>query len=189
LALRKSSVCFVTQSSQFSCSDEPYRVKFVSNYYIDYIFKEFKVMTKLFRYFVLIILFSGGSYAGGTASNVTVYKSPTCGCCAGWVDYLRDNGFKVVTHNVDSLEKIKADLGLTDNRLKSCHTAVVDGYVVEGHVPVSDIQRLITEKPDIIGISAPGMPQMSPGMASIVPKDYDVLSFDKEGKIELFSSY
>jgi hypothetical protein len=73
--------------------------------------------------------------------------------------------------------------------LKSCHTAVVDGYVVEGHVPVSDIQRLITEKPDIIGISAPGMPQMSPGMASIVPKDYDVLSFDKEGKIELFSSY
>jgi hypothetical protein len=62
-------------------------------------------MTKLFRYFVLIILFSGGSYAGGTASNVTVYKSPTCGCCAGWVDYLRDNGFKVVTHNVDSLDK------------------------------------------------------------------------------------
>jgi hypothetical protein len=94
-----------------------------------------------------------------------------------------------VTHDVDSLAKIKADLGLTDNRLRSCHTAVVDGYVVEGHVPVGDIQRLITEKPDIIGISAPGMPQMSPGMASTEPKDYDVLSFDKEGNIELFSSY
>ncbi len=146
-------------------------------------------MTKLFRCFALIIMFSGGSYAAGTASNVVVYKSPTCSCCTGWVEYLRDNGFKVETHDVGSLAEIKAGLGLTDNRLKSCHTAVVDGYVVEGHVPADDIKRLVTEKPDIIGISAPGMPQMSPGMGSIEPKDYDVLSFDNEGNIELFSSY
>jgi hypothetical protein len=152
-------------------------------------FKELNVMAKFFRFIALIILFSSGSYAGEPASSVVVYKSPTCGCCAGWVEYLRDNGFSVESHDVDSLAKIKVDLGLTDNRLKSCHTAVVEGYVVEGHVPAGDIQRLITEKPDIIGISAPGMPQMSPGMASIEPKDYDVLSFDKSGNIELFSRY
>ena len=146
-------------------------------------------MTKFLKYTVLIIFFSGGAYAGGTTSNVVVYKSPTCGCCIGWVDYLQNNGFKVETHDVESLAEIKADLGLTDNRLRSCHTAVIDGYVVEGHVPVEDINRLVTEKPDIVGISAPGMPQMSPGMGSIKPKGYDVLSFDKEGNIELFSSY
>ena len=71
----------------------------------------------------------------------------------------------------------------------SCHTAVIDGYVVEGHVPVEDIRRLLTEKPDIAGITAPGMPQFSPGLRSIEPKEYDVLSFDADGDTELFSRY
>ena len=124
-----------------------------------------------------------------TAETITVYKSPTCGCCNGWVDYLRDEGFTVETIETDVLTEIKADHGLTDGRLMSCHTALVDGYVVEGHVPVNDIRRLIEEKPDIVGITAPGMPQMSPGMNSLIPKEYDVLSFNKDGEVKVFSRY
>ncbi|MDH3695089.1 MAG: DUF411 domain-containing protein [Gammaproteobacteria bacterium] len=123
------------------------------------------------------------------AETITVYKTPTCGCCKGWVDYLRDEGFTVETIDMDVLTDIKAEHGLTDRRLMSCHTALVDGYVVEGHVPANDIRRLIEEKPDIVGITAPGMPQMSPGMNSLIPKDYDVLSFNKDSEVELFSRY
>ncbi len=146
-------------------------------------------MTTLFKYSALLMFLTMSAYAEELTRNVVVYKSPTCGCCAGWVDYLRDNGFSVETHDTDLLSAIKAELGLTDNRLKSCHTAVIDGYIVEGHVPVNDIERLVIEKPDILGIAAPGMPQMSPGMSSLVPKDYDVLSFDEAGNIKLFSRY
>ena len=87
------------------------------------------------------------------------------------------------------MDQIKANFGLTDDRLKSCHTAQVDGYIIEGHVPVSDIRKLIAEKPSIKGLTAPGMPMNSPGMASIEPKGYDVYSFDENGKVELFSRY
>jgi len=137
----------------------------------------------------VMLLFVSGAYAVEPVKSITVYKSPTCGCCSGWVEYLRDNGFRVETHNTETLTDIKTKFGLTDGRLMSCHTAIIDGYVVEGHVPVGDIQRLINEKPDIVGITAPGMPQMSPGMSSIEPKGYDVLSFDENGNIELFSRY
>lgn len=141
------------------------------------------------RLIPLMMLGAMAVQAAETAQTITVYKSPTCGCCKGWVDYLRDNGFQVKTHDVSDLINIKAKRGLTDRRLMSCHTALIDGYVVEGHVPVEDIRRLINERPDIVGITAPGMPQMSPGMRSIEPKGYDVLSFDDKGTIELFSSY
>jgi len=123
------------------------------------------------------------------AQTIVVHKTPTCGCCNGWVDYLRDEGFDVITHNHDELSAIKAQAGLTDQRLMSCHTALIDGYVVEGHVPANDIRRLISEQPDVLGITAPGMPQLSPGMGSRTPKDYNVLSFGKNGEIELFSMY
>lgn len=144
---------------------------------------------KALRLALLTLTFATTVYAAEPADTISVYKTPTCTCCNGWVDYLRDNGFTVETHDTEKLMDIKAKLGLTDGRLMSCHTAVVDGYVVEGHVPVGDIQRLITEKPDILGITAPGMPQQSPGMYSLEPKDYDVLSFDKDGKVGTFSSY
>lgn len=120
---------------------------------------------------------------------ITVYKSPTCGCCDGWVEYLRDNGFEIEARDTNKLTELKEKLGLTDRKLMSCHTAIVGGYIVEGHVPVDDIRRLLREKPDVVGITAPGMPQFSPGMQSLEPKGYDVLSFDKRGKTELFSSY
>ncbi len=122
------------------------------------------------------------------AQTVSVYKSPTCGCCTGWVDYLRDNQFKVKIFDVQDLDSIKDKHGISKN-LESCHTALVDGYIVEGHVPAEDIHRLLEDKPDIKGLSAPGMPAMSPGMASQIPKNYDVLSFDENGNVEIFSQY
>jgi len=126
-----------------------------------------------------------------SAIAVTVYKTPTCGCCQAWVDYLEASGdrFNITVHDFESLDKIKADLGLTDRRLHSCHTAVIGDYLIEGHVPVMDIERLLSEKPDVIGLTAPGMPMLSPGMNSIEPKDYDVLSFDRDGNIKVYSRY
>lgn len=144
---------------------------------------------KLVRLILATLALTSGVYAAEPLSTVTVYKTPTCGCCNGWVKYLRDNGFTVETHDLSNLAALKARFGLTQKRLMSCHTAIVDGYVVEGHVPADDVRRLIHEKPDIVGITAPGMPQLSPGMFSLEPKDYDVLSFDKNGNVDIFSSY
>ncbi len=127
--------------------------------------------------------------AAAERPSVEVWKTPTCGCCQGWVDYLEAEGFEVVAHDVDDVDPIRAELGLTDARLKSCHTASVGGYVVEGHVPVSDIERLLAERPDVIGVAAPGMPMMSPGMGSTEPKDYDVVSFTENGDVAVFSSH
>ena len=130
---------------------------------------------------------STSALAADTA--ITVWKSPTCGCCQGWVDYLEDNGFDVTTHDVAGLDQIKRNLGITDPALHSCHTAKVGDYLVEGHVPADDIRRMIEEKPDILGITAPGMPILSPGMHSIEPRDYDVLQFDADQNTALYSRY
>ena len=127
--------------------------------------------------------------AAASRPTVEVWKTPTCGCCAGWVAYLEEEGFEVVAHDVEDVDPFRAELGLTDARLKSCHTAKVGDYVVEGHVPVSDIERLLAERPDVVGISAPGMPPMSPGMGSREPKGYDVVSFDADGEVAVFSSH
>lgn len=126
--------------------------------------------------------------SGQFDQTVTVYKSPTCGCCTGWVSYLMDNGFRVEVVEQYDLRGVKAQYGIRPE-LQSCHTAVVDGYAIEGHVPVADIRRLLTERPRITGLTAPGMPVMSPGMGSIEPKGYDVLSFQEDGRTEVFSRY
>lgn len=122
--------------------------------------------------------------------EVTVYKSPTCGCCGMWEDHLVKNGFKVTPKPVDDMKKIKAEYGVPES-LGSCHTAIIDGYVVEGHVPTNDVLKMLKEKPKIAGLTAPGMPAKSPGMQpeGLEPKGYDVLAFDKEGKTEVFTSY
>ena len=120
---------------------------------------------------------------------ITVYKSATCGCCKQWVSYLENEGFKVKAINHDKLDTIKAENGLTEPSLKSCHTALVDGYVIEGHVPANDIERLLAERPKAVGLTAPGMPMMSPGMNSLKPKDYNVLLFQKNGKSRVYNSY
>ena len=121
--------------------------------------------------------------------TITVWKSASCGCCQKWVDYLQDEGFEVTAHNVDDVVSIKRKLGMTDPALYSCHTAKVGGYIIEGHVPASDIRRLLDDRPTLVGLAAPGMPQMSPGMLSIEPKGFDVLQFNAKLETSVYSSY
>ncbi|PWQ92294.1 DUF411 domain-containing protein [Leucothrix pacifica] len=121
---------------------------------------------------------------------VTVYKSASCGCCAAWIDHMKDNGFPVEAHDSDNLNqyKIKAKLG---PGLGSCHTAFVGDYAIEGHVPADDVKRLLSEKPDISGLTAPGMPMNSPGMApkGSKPSGYDVISFKDGEAVGVFTEY
>jgi hypothetical protein len=119
---------------------------------------------------------------------MTVYKSPTCACCAKWVDYLRRDGFDVRVVDGANMSTVKQYHGVTPG-LASCHTAVIDGYVIEGHVPSADIRRLLRQRPAVLGLTAPGMPQFSPGMRSETPRGYDVLSFNKDGTLNVYSRY
>lgn len=131
-----------------------------------------------------------GSGHGGTP-EIAVYKTATCGCCNAWVDHLREEGFSVTTRDVsqDQLNTRKHSAGLTYG-LASCHTAFVDGYTIEGHVPADDIHRLLEEKPEAAGLTVPGMPVGSPGMEQGERRDpYDVLIFDHDGNTEVYASY
>ena len=122
---------------------------------------------------------------------VDVWKSPTCGCCNDWITHLEENGFEVTAYNLGNADKRK-EVGMPI-RFGSCHTAVVDGYAVEGHVPAKEILRLLQEKPDAVGISVPAMPRGSPGMDGPMygnAKDpYDVLLVYRDGKASVFQSY
>ncbi len=118
---------------------------------------------------------------------VTVYKSPTCGCCSKWVDHLEANGYAVETQDMNNVMPMKQRLGLPA-QLASCHTAVVGGYVVEGHVPSDVIDKLLEEKPEIVGIAVPGMPIGSPGMEGPNPESYDILAFTKDGNQSVYAS-
>ncbi|RLL51554.1 DUF411 domain-containing protein [Mariprofundus sp. EBB-1] len=122
--------------------------------------------------------------------EVVMYKPPTCDCCTGWAEHLRKDGFTVVVHKRDDMDVIKSKYEVTD-KLASCHTAIVDGYVIEGHVPAADVERLLKERPDVVGLTAPGMPMKSPGMQTVgqKPEAYDVLAFDKDGNTTVFHKY
>jgi len=128
--------------------------------------------------------------ADANLPEVTVYKSATCSCCSKWITHLENEGFNVVSHNQDDMNTIKQEAGLQPE-LASCHTAFVDGYVIEGHVPASDIKQLLNTRPAVLGLSAPGMPQKSPGMQpeGMAPQGYDVIAFDKAGKTSVFNRY
>lgn len=121
-----------------------------------------------------------------------VYKSPTCGCCKEWVDHVKANGFDAKVHDLDegALAAKKTSLGVAPDH-QSCHTTLVGGYVIEGHVPAADISRLLKERPAIVGLAAPGMPRGSPGME--MPggrKDaYDVIAFAKNGTTRVFAKH
>jgi len=126
-----------------------------------------------------------------TAPEAMVYKSPGCLCCDEWAKHLENSGFKVKTEMRDDMDQIKAENGITAE-LASCHTALIEGYVIEGHVPASDVLRLLKEKPtDVVGLTAPGMPMQSPGMQpeGLAPKAYDVIALKKDGSTELFARY
>lgn len=122
------------------------------------------------------------------ATEVVVYKSPTCGCCKKWVKHLQDNGFKVKAVDVKNVVPYKIKHGVTQP-LASCHTALVDGYTIEGHVPAADIKRLLKEKPNIKGLAVPGMPMGTPGMEGHRKDPYDVVTFDAKGNTGVYSHY
>lgn len=121
--------------------------------------------------------------------TVTVYKSPSCGCCSEWVKHMENNGFEVTTIDTQNINQIKANAGLT-RALASCHTAFVGDYVIEGHVPASDIQRLLAEAPTARGLTAPGMPVGSPGMEVGDRHDpYTVMLFNENGQSQPFAHH
>jgi len=121
--------------------------------------------------------------------EMIVYRSPACGCCGNWVAYMQQNNFNVKSVMTDDMQSIKQKYGIPE-KLVSCHTAIVNGYVIEGHVPAEDIINLLQKKPEITGIAAPGMPLGSPGMEMGGKKQaYRVLSFDKSGKVEIFAEH
>jgi hypothetical protein len=128
--------------------------------------------------FVVVMLFNSAAALAGTA--VTLYKSPTCGCCAKYVDYLKENGFSVKAINQNDMDSIKKRYGVAS--VASCHTALVNGYVVEGHVPVSAIDKLLKQKPAIAGISVPGMPKNSPGMGEMKKGTLTIYRIPKQGE-------
>ncbi|MEX0692143.1 MAG: DUF411 domain-containing protein [Gemmatimonadales bacterium] len=121
---------------------------------------------------------------------ITVYKSPTCGCCAAWVDYMREAGFNVTVEDVTDLHAVKARHGVP-RQLESCHTAIAEGYVVEGHVPADLVTRLLAERPaDAWGIAVPGMPAGSPGMEQGDRREpYDVILYNaRTGGATIYAS-
>ena len=121
---------------------------------------------------------------------VTVYKSPTCGCCTMWESHMTKAGFQVTSKPVENMGEIRKQYKVPE-KMQSCHTAIIDGYVIEGHVPADDVKRLLKERAAVVGLAAPGMPANSPGMQpeGEKPSGYDVLSFDREGNSKVFTSY
>ncbi len=113
---------------------------------------------------------------------VTMYNDPSCGCCSGWLEHLTEAGFPTKAIEESRMDAVKQRLGVP-HELWSCHTALIDGYVIEGHVPVAAIAKLLTERPVVKGLSAPGMPQGSPGMEApdVEPEPYEIMSFGANG--------
>ena len=139
----------------------------------------------------LMILGVAPASAADTVPSIEVWKSATCKCCGAWVKHLEAKGFTVKVNAAEpsTLASLKRQAGIGD-RLASCHTAMIDGYVIEGHVPGTEIKRLVAERPEAIGLAVPGMPVGSPGMeqgAEFEP--YKVLLFNKDGSTETFASH
>ncbi|PWJ20198.1 DUF411 domain-containing protein [Jannaschia seohaensis] len=134
---------------------------------------------------------AGRTQAQTQSPRIEVYKSPTCGFCSAWVEHMERAGFLVDARDIDqdALYALKARSGITPE-LASCHTAIVDGYVVEGHVPAADVVRLLAERPEAIGLSVPGMPIGSPGMEMGNQRDtFDTLLVRGDGSTEVFERH
>ena len=139
--------------------------------------------------FVRAALFLTASLLTAAGPQMTVYKTPTCGCCGKWVEHMKASGFEVKVLDVQSTAPYRQQYGVPDKVL-SCHTGVVEGYAVEGHVPAADVKRLLKSKAKVKGIAVPGMPIGSPGMEQGPRQDaYSVVSFDSAGKIAEFNKY
>jgi hypothetical protein len=144
---------------------------------------------------VLALAFAGmlaaiGGLARATPAavpEIVVYKSPSCGCCKKWIEHLRAAGFLVTAHDTSDLAGVGTRYGVPQ-KLMACHTALVGGYVVEGHVPADVIQRLLKERPDLAGLAVPGMPAGAPGMESETPTHYRIFTFEKTGATAVYGT-
>lgn len=137
---------------------------------------------------LLIALVGAGAASAESPAPVEVFKSAYCGCCEKWIEHMQQNGFKVNAHNVNDVLAARRSLGMPE-RLGSCHTAKVGGYVIEGHVPAGDIRRLLKEKPPALGLAVPSMPQGSPGMESRTPVPYETLLVQADGGTRTFAQH
>jgi len=137
-----------------------------------------------------LIVMLGAWVSQSMATEITMYKNPNCGCCGAWAEHMRKAGFTVKEQPREDMDVIKSKYGVSE-KMSSCHTAIVDGYVIEGHVPASDVKRLLEERPSIVGLSAPGMPMQSPGMQKegLEPKKYDVLTISNDRAPTVYSHY
>jgi len=123
------------------------------------------------------------------AKDIVVYKNPECGCCTKWVRYLESHDYNVTIESTRDVYAMKKNLGVPE-KLAACHTAVIDGYVIEGHITHRDIKRLLLFRPDVTGIAVPGMPIGTPGMEQGNTKQpHDVLTFDDRGNVEVFAKH
>jgi hypothetical protein len=131
------------------------------------------------------LVLSTPAVAGESSRQATLYKNPQCGCCEGYADYLRENGFEVTVRPTHDLPLLHRQHGVPES-LAGCHTTLVDGYVVEGHVPINAVLRLLTERPDIKGISLPGMPAGSPGMGGTKAAPFTIYEIG-DGPTEVYA--
>ncbi len=145
--------------------------------------------------YLLAITLALGAFSAAPAfaeaASIDVKKTNGCGCCLSWMNHLEENGFNPTGEDMNGglLARLKLESGVPQ-RMVSCHTAFLDGYVIEGHVPAADIRRLLDERPDAIGLAVPGMPYGSPGMGPEDDRDaYDVFLINDDGSTEIFSSY
>jgi len=144
-------------------------------------------MRKRCLFFLVFLALSSLSKASDFISNqITVHKMRWCDCCGRWIEYLQSYGYEVDLKITENIYEIKEKLGVPE-KLSACHTAVIDGYVVEGHITHKDIKRLLLFRPDVNGIAVPGMPIGTPGMEKgDIKEPYTVFSFDEQGNVEVF---
>lgn len=136
----------------------------------------------------MLLVMPASATVAETLAEAVVYKSPTCDCCASWVEHMRANGFAVEVVEQNDINAVKQRFGVPMN-LASCHTAIIGGYVVEGHVPASAVKRLLRDQPAALGVSAPGMPIGSPGMPGPNSEPFTVQLFDERGRTRVYESY
>lgn len=152
--------------------------------------------TKFFAFTAILLALSAGTAAlTGSIRRaeapkpvITVYKDPGCGCCRNWIAYLEKHGYRVDAKDSPDMAGVKRSLGVPED-LTACHTAVVSGYLIEGHVSAEDIDKLLAQRPKVAGLAVPGMPSSSPGMDGPRTKAYQVLSFDKDGGTKVFATH
>jgi hypothetical protein len=137
---------------------------------------------------ILVSALGAPFIASAAAPVIEVYKSASCGCCTGWVDHLKANGFTVKVQNVANPSDYREKFGMP-NELGSCHTGMVQGYAIEGHVPASEIRRLLAERPKARGLAVPSMPMGSPGMEGHRKDPYDVLLVQASGRTSIYTHY